>query len=168
MGTHETMSPPPQAIAAEARRPRESTESSWLGQLRLIAADIKLAHSVFAMPFALLAAFMAAPRVEEKNISVLANSSDARVRFLGQLTLIVLAMVFARTVAMLSNRLLDREIDARNPRTVNRAVASGRLRVSRAIAALGACVTLFLVVCAAFGIFFNNWWPIVLGPFVLL
>ncbi|MEE8154521.1 MAG: hypothetical protein V3T53_06120, partial [Phycisphaerales bacterium] len=75
---------------------------------RVIASDIKLAHSVFAMPFAILAAFMAA-RPGEATI-------DWR-EFAGQLALIVAAMVLARTVAMLANRLLDRRIDQANPRT---------------------------------------------------
>ena len=68
-------------------------------------ADIKLAHSVFALPFALLAAFLAA--------SPFSNWA----RFSGQLTLILCCMVLARTWAMLLNRLADRRIDADNPRT---------------------------------------------------
>src|SRR5690554_2320819 len=92
---------------------------SPLMSLRLIAADIKLAHSVFAMPFALLAAFMAAVPHGATDI--------AWARFGGQLALIVVAMVFARTAAMLANRLLDREIDRNNPRIAGRAIPSGRL-----------------------------------------
>ncbi len=78
---------------------------------RVIAGDIKLHHSLFAMPFAVLAAFMAAGPALDWS------------RFGGQLVLVVLAMLFARTLAMLSNRLLDREIDSRNPRTAGRALA---------------------------------------------
>ena len=80
---------------------------------RVIASDIKLAHSVFAMPFAILAAFMAAQSVE-----TLIDWG----RFAGQLTLIIAAMVLARTVAMLANRLLDRTLDRDNPRTEHRAI----------------------------------------------
>ena len=125
---------------------------------RLIAADIKLHHSVFALPFAVLAAFLAA-------------APAGRVidwpRFGGQLGLVVLAMVFARTVAMLTNRLLDRKIDARNPRTAGRALPSGRLRVSAAVTALLAAAVCFGGVCVAFGLLYGNWWPAGLGLPVL-
>ncbi|MHC5004385.1 MAG: 4-hydroxybenzoate octaprenyltransferase, partial [Planctomycetota bacterium] len=79
-----------------------------LETVRLVAADIKVAHSVFALPFAVLAAFMAAAPPGE---------TVRWPRFGGQLALVVVAMVLARTVAMIANRLLDREIDRRNPRT---------------------------------------------------
>ncbi len=92
--------------------------TSLLTSFRRIATDIKIAHSVFALPFALLAAFLAA--------SPEGTAIDWS-RFGGQLVLIVLAMVFARTVAMLANRLLDREIDRNNPRTAGRALPSGKL-----------------------------------------
>ena len=78
--------------------------AGWISPLiaaRLMATDIKLAHSVFALPFAVLAAVMAA-----------APTGIASVdwpRFSGQLALIITAMFFARTVAMLANRILDRQ-----------------------------------------------------------
>ncbi len=128
-----------------------------LAAARVIAADIKLHHSVFALPFAVLAAFMAA-------------AGDGRIdwpRFAGQLSLVVLAMIFARTVAMLANRLLDREIDAANPRTAGRALPSGRLTAAAALRALGASAGSFVVVCAAFGVFYGNWWPAGLAAPVL-
>ena len=107
-------------------------------------ADIKLAHSVFALPFALLAAFLAA--------SPFSNWA----RFSGQLTLILCCMVLARTWAMLLNRIADRRIDADNPRTARRAIASGRLatRAARVIAA--ACALLFLIACALFLALYAN------------
>ncbi len=136
--------------------------TSPLQSARLIAADIKLAHSVFAMPFALLAAFMAA----------FGNSLNLDYimwkRFGGQIILIILAMVFARTVAMIANRLVDQSIDQANPRTANRAIPSGRLSPSRAFAAFVICGVLFVFVCAAFGALYENWLPLILGPFVLI
>jgi len=129
-----------------------------IGSLRTIASDIKLAHSVFALPFALLAAFMAAAPV---------NATIDWGRLGIQLILVILAMIFARTTAMLANRLLDREIDARNPRTAGRAIPSGRLPVPVAMAALAASAALFVVVCATFGWLFDNWWPLVLAIPVL-
>jgi 4-hydroxybenzoate polyprenyltransferase len=130
------------------------TITSPLGTVRAIAADIKIAHSVFAMPFALLAAFMAPPQLEWG-------------RFSGQVALIALAMVFARTVAMLANRLIDREIDGRNPRTAGRALPSGRLTASRAAIALLISAALFMLICLAFGVLYENWWPTILGLPVL-
>jgi 4-hydroxybenzoate polyprenyltransferase len=125
---------------------------------RVIAADIKLHHSVFAMPFAVLAAFMAAaPHGQVADWS----------RFAGQLALIVVAMVFARTVAMLANRLLDRDLDVRNPRTAGRALPSGRLGVRAALTVLVACAACFMVVCVGFGALYGNWWPAGLGLPVL-
>ena len=129
--------------------------ASPLRSLRIVAGDIKLAHSVFAMPFAVLGAFMAAPAPIDWG------------RFGGQLLLVVLAMVLARTVAMLANRILDRRIDAANPRTALRAIPRGRLSVRSALAALLACAAGFMLVCVAFGGLYDNWWPAVLGLPVL-
>ena len=133
--------------------------SSVLGAAREIAADIKLQHSVFALPFAVLGAFMAAAPVGSEGVQW--------TRFGGRLALIVVAMVFARTVAMLANRLLDRSIDARNPRTAGRALPSGRLNPAWALAVLVGCSAGFGVVCLAFGVVYDNWWPAWLGIPVL-
>lgn len=130
-----------------------------LEKLRIIAADIKLAHSVFALPFAILGAFLAAS-MQETGISW--------GRFSLQLGLIVLAMVFARTAAMLANRILDAGLDAGNPRTSGRAIPSGRLSRRDGIVAWIISFCLFLVVCALFGLFFANWWPLWLGIPVIL
>lgn len=125
----------------------------------LLARDIKLAHSVFALPFALLAACMVAPR-----------SSAGRTdwpAFAGMLFLVLVCMVAARTWAMVVNRLADRHIDASNPRTRQRAFASGTLPTAAGWAALGISASLFLAACTMFGIFFGNWWPAILGAPVL-
>jgi len=81
-------------------------------KLGLIFGDIKLAHSLFALPFALLAAFLAKNGVPS----------------LREFFFILLAMVAARSGAMAVNRLADAGFDARNPRTSGRALPSGRLR----------------------------------------
>ena len=132
--------------------------SSPISAFKLIAADIKIAHSVFALPFAVLAAFMAA------------MPGDASIdwnRFSGQITLIIAAMILARTVAMLANRLLDREVDKDNPRTAGRAIPSGQLSVTAAMSVLLFCAVGFMLVCVGFGAFYDNWWPTILGLPVL-
>lgn len=120
--------------------------------LGVISMDIKIAHSIFAMPFALLASFMAAS---------FENSIDWN-RFAWQLLVIVLAMVFARTAAMLANRILDRNIDADNPRTAGRALPSGRLTLGTAMSALAIASGGFIATCLVFGLAWGNWWPLVL------
>jgi 4-hydroxybenzoate polyprenyltransferase len=126
--------------------------------LRVVAADIKIAHSVFALPFAVLGAFMAA--------SWPGGAIEWR-SFAGRLALVVAAMVLARTAAMLSNRLLDRRIDALNPRTAGRAIPGGRLPPRTAAVLLGGAAVGFLAVCCAFGALNGNWWPAALGVPVL-
>ena len=123
---------------------------------RVIADDIKIAHSIFALPFAVLAAFMAA------QVGGMPFSS-----LVVPLGLVVVAMVFARTAAMLSNRILDHRIDAENPRTSGRAIPSGRLPVRTAVSALVISSLAFLLICGLFGVLRDNWWPLVLGVPVL-
>lgn len=128
------------------------------GQARVlaeVASDIKLAHSVFAMPFALLAAFAAR------------DASDPWSRFLGQLGLVVVCMVAARTWAMLFNRLVDARFDAQNPRTRRRTFASGRVSMARGWAIASASAGVFVSAAAGFGAFFGNWWPALLSAPVL-
>jgi len=113
-------------------------------------SDIKLAHSVFALPFALLAAFLARdPAVPWS-------------RFAIQLGLVVVCMVFARTWAMLINRWADRRFDADNPRTAARAIPSGRLRAQDALRYALLSALAFTLACAAF-LFLNNPWPLILS-----
>ena len=128
--------------------------------IRTIAEDIKIAHSIFALPFAVLGAFMAAATVARPG-------SIEWSGFVGPLILVVLAMILARTAAMLSNRILDARIDAGNPRTAGRAIPSGRLPMATARLALAATSAGFLVICALFGVFDGNWWPAILGVPVL-
>lgn len=107
------------------------------------------------MPFALLAAFMARP-------------IDASWwRFAGQISLILVCMVCARTFAMLANRIIDRDIDALNPRTIGRALPSGRVALRHAMFALLWAAGIFIVCCVAFGFLFDNWWPTLLSIPVL-
>lgn len=98
--------------------------------LRLVMIE----HSVFALPFAYIAALTA---MWEQNRSV----------HWGQLVLITIAMVAARTVAMSANRIIDREFDARNPRTAQRELVTGELSVRSAGVGTGVALVIFLA-CA--------------------
>jgi 4-hydroxybenzoate polyprenyltransferase len=105
--------------------------SIW-GSLRITAEMIRFEHSVFALPFALLGAMLAAR-----------GWPSAR-----QLLWIVVAMVGARSAAMSFNRLIDRRIDAANPRTAGRALPRGALSV-RFVVVFAALSSAALVVAAS-------------------
>jgi 4-hydroxybenzoate polyprenyltransferase len=123
-------------------------------QLSAFAADIKISHTIFAMPWAVLATVMAWQR------------TGGAIWF--KLVLIVICMIAARTFAMASNRLLDAKLDARNPRTQGRAIPSGRLSAAFFRWSMGLATALFFVAAIQFYWFFNNIWPLVLSAPVLL
>lgn len=132
---------------------------SFFEAVSLIGKDIKLAHSVFALPFALLAAFMVAPRSSGGSIDWGTMA--------GLLALVLVCMVAARTWAMVVNRMADRRIDARNPRTRGRVFAAGALPPVVGWVTLAVSAAAFLSGCTLFGVFFGNWWPALLGVPVL-
>lgn len=85
-------------------------------RLRIVLEMIKFEHSVFALPFALVGALLAAR----------AGGAFPTWR---QILWIVVAMVGARSAAMTMNRIADVEYDRRNPRTANRALPKGELSI---------------------------------------
>src|SRR5207237_1317501 len=90
---------------------------------------VKLPHTVFALPFALL--------------GLLVASREAAVTW-RTLGLVVLAFTCARFVALGFNRIADRELDAKNPRTRARELPSGRLTLRQAWSAVALAAALFL------------------------
>lgn len=120
------------------------------------AADIKLSHSVFALPWAILAMVMAS------------RQNQPPVLYLGQILLIVLCMVTARTVAMGMNRILDASLDRLNPRTARRAIPSGRLSIPFFTSITVVCALGFAVSCIGFGIIYQNWIPMIAAGPVLI
>jgi 4-hydroxybenzoate polyprenyltransferase len=120
----------------------------------MIARDIKLSHSVFALPFALLATFLAAAHAQ-------------RLPSVPVFALIVVCMFFARTVAMTINRWADRQLDALNPRTTGRAIPSGRVPEGAMLVAAIACAIVFVIATTGFWWVIANPWPLVLSPAVL-
>ncbi|HEY8911362.1 MAG TPA: UbiA-like polyprenyltransferase [Desulfosporosinus sp.] len=89
-------------------------------KLKVFFEMIKFEHTLFALPFAYLGAFLAYYSVPYGLKGVQLGS---------KLFWITLAMIGARTAAMSLNRLIDRHIDARNPRTAQRALPAGQLKV---------------------------------------
>jgi 4-hydroxybenzoate polyprenyltransferase len=106
-----------------------------VGLLRTYASFIRVSHSVFALPFALVGALLAAAERPIEPIRVL---------------WIVLAMVTARSAAMAFNRIVDARWDALNPRTANREIPTGKLSAAQAWA--------FLVVTSV--AFVASTWPL--------
>ena len=86
-------------------------------RLRVTLEMIKIEHTLFALPFAFLGATLAAREVPPQPASF----------WVSKLIWITVAMVGARSAAMTFNRIADRRIDAANPRTAMRALASGLL-----------------------------------------
>ena len=117
----------------------------------LFARLIKIEHSVYALPFAYAGAFLAADGLPTWS----------------QLLWITVAMIGARSAAMALNRLIDAEIDARNPRTAERELPAGRL--GRREVWLFTVVSIALLVLAAFQLSepCRYLWPIPLAAFVL-
>ncbi|MFW6060594.1 MAG: UbiA-like polyprenyltransferase [Phycisphaeraceae bacterium] len=127
---------------------------SFTGRVAALAQDIKLAHSVFALPFALLATFLAA-------------GSAGRLPTAVTLGLIVLCMFTARTVAMAINRWADASMDAANPRTAQRAIPRGVVSREFVLGAAIACGIAFIVAASGFYFLNDNPWPVLLSPVVL-
>ena len=118
---------------------------------------VKLPHSVFALPFALMAAFLAGRNIEGRGWP-----------YLGQLGLIVICMVAGRSAAMTFNRIVDARIDARNPRTSQRPLPAGKLTYFAAWMMLVLSAVTFWIGCLGFYLFFENTWPILLSVPVLI
>jgi len=92
-----------------------------IAKLRVFLEMIKFEHTLFALPFAYVGAILGAVTVEKR----LPEWSECG--------WILLAMVGARTAAMGLNRLIDKAIDVRNPRTANRALPAGLLKSAEVI-----------------------------------
>ncbi|MAE65447.1 MAG: 4-hydroxybenzoate octaprenyltransferase [Phycisphaeraceae bacterium] len=123
--------------------------------LQHLARDIRISHSIFALPFALLATFLAAASVGARRPDAVAVG------------LIVLCMVLARTVAMTMNRWADAAHDATNPRTSGRAIPAGRLSRRYVLGASMVCAAGFVLGAAGFWWFHGNPWPLLASPVVL-
>lgn len=96
---------------------------------------VLFAHSIFALPFAMIGFFLG-----------VTTSTQPFNWFL--LLLVLLCMVFARNAAMAFNRYLDRDIDAKNPRTVMRDIPAGRVSANEALIFVIVNCLLFVIATA--------------------
>jgi len=103
-----------------------------MGKLRIYLEFVKFEHTIFALPFAYLGAVLAQRGIPP----------------ISKWVWITLAMVGARTAGMSLNRIIDRNIDARNPRTKGRALQEGLIHLSQAK---------FLVWVSLFLLLFSAW-----------
>ncbi len=113
-----------------------------LRDVSLFLHDIRLEHSVFALPFALLGMLLAGAH------ELAAGRRGSVLPCWGELLWILVAMVGARSAAMGFNRLVDREIDRRNPRTAQRPLASGEAQPGAYAGLVAAGAGLLLVAAA--------------------
>lgn len=104
------------------------------GRTKAFLRLVMIEHSVFALPFAYIAALTAMFQLDE-NIHW------------GRLLLVTVCMVGLRTFAMAANRIIDREIDARNPRTAHRELVTGAVSVKSAWT--GALIALVVFLASA-------------------
>jgi 4-hydroxybenzoate polyprenyltransferase len=119
--------------------------------VRIWGEMVKFSHSVFALPFALVGMFAAGRHLPGGVPSAM------------QIGLILLCMVAARSFAMTFNRIVDADLDARNPRTVARPIPAGHISRKQAWLFTACWAGLFLLACVGFWVFCNNRWPTLLA-----
>jgi 4-hydroxybenzoate polyprenyltransferase len=122
-----------------------------MGKTKIYIEMIKFQHSIFALPFAYLGAFL----------------SEMKVPGFANIFWITIAMVGARSFAMALNRLIDIEVDRRNPRTAERALPKGLLSVSNVLLFSFISLGIFLLAVYALSPVCRYLWPIVVIPFVV-
>jgi 4-hydroxybenzoate polyprenyltransferase len=127
-------------------------------RLRAYLELVRFSHTVFALPFAVIAALLAARRgIDPELVAGVAG-------WLRPAAGILACMVAARTAAMAFNRLVDRTIDAANPRTASRHLPRGDVGVAEVLGLVVASSAAFI---AATLLFLPNWLPLVLSVPVL-
>ena len=112
---------------------------------------VKIEHTVFALPFAYIGALLAADGVPSGH----------------DLLWITVAMVGARSLAMGLNRLIDAEIDARNPRTATRELPSGTLSRFQVLAFCAIALAVYVVAAFQLAPIVRWLWPIPVVGFVV-
>ncbi|NIL98858.1 MAG: 4-hydroxybenzoate octaprenyltransferase [Planctomycetales bacterium] len=129
-----------------------------LTRARQLLELIRFSHTVFALPFALLAGLMAWWRGAHEPPLVPFRLAD--------LVGILLCMVAARSAAMAFNRIADRKLDAANPRTANRQLPTGQLTVA-GVAVFAALAAALFVASTTLFLPANNLPLLLAGPLLL-
>jgi len=140
-----------------SKAPNSIDGNRMLGGMRKFFELIRFSHTIFALPFALLATVWAylvpLPATE-------AVMTESYLRFRWQdLAGILICMVAARSFAMAVNRLFDHDVDAENPRTAKRHLPAGELTRTSVTLFIVGCDVLFVAGCA---LFLPNYWPLIL------
>jgi len=118
---------------------------------RRFASLVKIEHTVFALPFAYIGALLCVHDVPSAH----------------DLLWITVAMVGARSLAMGINRIVDSEIDARNPRTASRELPAGLLSHTQVIVFCALALAVYLLACFQLDPLVRWLWPIPLVGFVV-
>ncbi|MGB4845238.1 MAG: UbiA-like polyprenyltransferase [Ferruginibacter sp.] len=111
---------------------------------------VKFSHTIFAMPFAMIGFFLA---TKEKIIIAITNYHRDFVKFETPnslwriLILVILCMIFARSAAMAFNRWLDKNFDAKNPRTAIREIPAGIIKSNSALWFVIINCLIFIICC---------------------
>jgi 4-hydroxybenzoate polyprenyltransferase len=113
------------------------------------ASLVKIEHTIFALPFAYVGAFLA--------VNGIPSAHD--------LVWITIAMVGARSLAMALNRLIDARLDARNPRTARRELPAGRLSAAQVVLFCAVSLAVFLVAVWQLDPIVRWLWPIPVAMF---
>jgi 4-hydroxybenzoate polyprenyltransferase len=129
-----------------------------MGQLRAFLEMIRFSHTLFALPFALAGAVLAWRAAHRtKPFEILIDIGG-----------IIPCMILARTWAMSVNRLVDRDMDAANPRTEKRHLPAGILSVKAVTIFAVLSAVGFIIATIHFKIWNDNLWPLILSVPVLL
>ena len=127
------------------------SETAFPALPRRFASLVKIEHTLFALPFAYIGALLAVDGIPSAH----------------DLVWVTAAMVGARSLAMALNRVIDAEIDARNPRTAGRELPAGLLSRAQVLVFCAAALALYLVAVFQLDPIVRWLWPIPLVGFVV-
>jgi 4-hydroxybenzoate polyprenyltransferase len=120
-------------------------------RLRTYASFVRFEHTLFSLPLILAGVF----------------SAPGPAMSAGRWALVAIAAIGARTAAMAINRLVDRRLDALNPRTRGRELPSGAMKLVEGMALLVVSITVYVLACAALGPWFLKVSPVPLIAFTV-